>query len=131
MHDFIDPDEYQAHCAYLSERAEMIDLLLDYVNKQRTGDDPCPAWFDGPCPEFDSIDDDEVVPIRTYDREFGPAEVGWSVRVVAQDYALDHGLDRSQSRIYVEIPDWAEFNGNDARAIAAALIAAADALDRE
>lgn len=120
----------ETHLAHLAARRELVTALLDLVNDRTIAHEP-PAWFDGPLPAFDAIDDEDSAPVRTYAREFGGTAGLWSVSASVEDFDRDHGLERSAASIHIDAPDWVEFDADEARAIAAALIAAADALDRE
>lgn len=126
MHHF-DPD---AHYAELLERSAMIGLVLDAANAQYPHEN-VPRWHDGPLPEFDSVEDEDTTPVRTYSRSFGPADASWSVAVIVEEYARDRGLERGPARIGVDVPEWIDLGAADARAVAAALTAAAAAIDAD
>ncbi|WP_395704571.1 hypothetical protein [Rhodococcus ruber] len=123
MHDF-DP---HAHYAELLERSAMIGLVLDAANAHYPHED-VPGWYEGPLPEFDSVEDEDTTPVRTYSRSFGPADASWSVAVIVDEYARDHGLERSPVQVSMDVPEWLDLDS--ARAVARALAAAADAVDR-
>ncbi|MBD8057222.1 hypothetical protein ICV35_26660 [Rhodococcus ruber] len=124
MHHF-DP---HAHYAELLERSAMIGLVLEAANAQYPHES-VPSWFDGPLPEFDSVEAEDTTPVRTYDRSFGPADASWSVAVIVDEYARDRGLEHGRARIRVDVPDLIDLDAADARAVAAALIAAAGTID--
>ncbi|WKK13031.1 hypothetical protein QYN14_05390 [Rhodococcus ruber] len=123
VHHF-DPD---AHYAELLERSAMIGLVLDAANAEYPHEN-VPAWFEGPLPEFDSVEDEDTTPVRTYSRSFGPADAGWSVTVIVDEYARDRGLERSPVQVSMDVPDWLDLDST--RAVASALTAAADAVGR-
>ena len=124
------PFDTDEHRRAMRERSAMVRLVIDAANAEypHAG---VPAWFVGPLPEFDSVEDDDSSPVRTYWRNFGPVDAPWSVAAVVEDYARDCGLERGAARISVDAPDWIDCDAGTARAIAAALLEAADAVERQ